>query len=114
MRGQATRFSAVASESRIDDPRKTWKLSELDLRSFSRWNDYSQARDGMFAATDTEWAPWYLAHTDDKRRARLNVLSHLLSQIPYEPLVPSAVALPDRHVDAAEPRGPRHWIPTPF
>ena len=101
-------------ESRIDDPRKIWKLSELDLRSYSRWDDYSQARDDMFAATNTEWAPWYVAHTDDKRRARLNVISHLLSQVPYEPLVPSDVALPDRRVDAAQPEGPRRWIPTPF
>ena len=73
-------------QSRIDDPRKVWKLSDMDLLSYSRWYDYSRARDAMFAATDTEWAPWHVAHTDDKRRARLNVISHLLSQVPYEPL----------------------------
>ena len=65
-------------ESRIDDPRKIWKLSPMDLASYERWDDYSSARDAMFAATDTSWAPWYLAHSDDKKRARLNVISHLL------------------------------------
>ena len=58
-------------ESRIHDPRKIWKLSDLDLKSYSRWYDYSRARDAMFAATDTAWAPWYVAHTDDKKRGRL-------------------------------------------
>ena len=73
-------------ESRIDDPRKIWKLSDMDLKSYSRWFDYSRARDDMFAATDTAWAPWFVAHTDDKKRGRLNIISHLLSQVPYEPL----------------------------
>ena len=72
-------------ESRIDDPRKIWKLSDMDLQSYTQWYDYSRARDDMFAATDTAWAPWYVAHSDDKKRARLNVITHLLSQIPYEP-----------------------------
>src|SRR5271167_298854 len=72
-------------ESRIHDPRKIWKLSDLDLKSYSRWYDYSRARDAMFAATDTAWAPWYIAHTDNKRRGRLNIISHLLSQVPYKP-----------------------------
>ena len=58
-------------ESRIHDPRKIWKLSDLDLKSYSRWYDYSRARDAMFAATDTAWAPWYIARTDDKKRGRL-------------------------------------------
>jgi polyphosphate kinase 2 len=75
-------------KSRINDPRKIWKLSDLDLLSYSRWYDYSRARDAMFAATDTAWAPWYVAHTDDKKRGRLNIISHLLSQVPYEPLQP--------------------------
>ena len=75
-------------ESRIDDPRKIWKLSPMDLKSYSRWYDYSRARDEMFAATDTAWAPWYVAHTDDKKRARLNIISHLLGQVPYQPLAP--------------------------
>src|SRR5215211_80099 len=73
-------------ESRIDDPRKVWKLSNLDLLSYSRWFDYSRARDDMFAASDSAWAPWFLASTDDKKRGRLNIISHLLGQIPYEPL----------------------------
>src|SRR5882672_643602 len=64
-------------ESRINDPRKIWKLSSMDLKSYCRWHDYSRARDAMFAATDTAWAPWYIAHTDDKRRGRLNIITHL-------------------------------------
>ena len=60
----------------------------MDLKSYSRWYDYSRARDAMFAATDTAWAPWYVAHTDDKKRGRLNIITHLLSQVPYEPLAP--------------------------
>jgi polyphosphate kinase 2 len=103
-------------ESRIDDPRKVWKLSVMDLKSHGRWYDYSRARDTMFAATDTEWAPWYVAHTDDKKRGRLNVISHLLSQVPYEPLQPKDVTLPKRQ----KPGGYRERdlssrsIPTPF
>jgi polyphosphate kinase 2 len=103
-------------ESRIDDPRKLWKLSDLDLLSYSRWYEYSRARDDMFAATDTSWAPWYIAHTDDKKRGRLNVISHLLSQVPYEPLQRKDVKLPKRQKDDdyVEPvRLPRR-IPTPF
>src|SRR5690242_1774754 len=83
-------------ESRIDDPRKVWKLSDLDLRSYSRWFDYSRARDAMFAASDSAWAPWFLASTDDKKRGRLNILSHLLGQVPYEPLHRKKFKLPDR------------------
>ncbi len=75
-------------EGRINDPRKIWKLSELDLKSYSRWYDYSRARDAMFAATDTDWAPWYIARTDDKRRGRLNIISHLLSQVPASRSLP--------------------------
>jgi polyphosphate kinase len=69
-------------EGRIHDPRKTWKLTDMDLKSYGRWDDYSRARDAMFAATNTPWAPWYLARTDDKKRGRLNIISHLLGQIP--------------------------------
>ena len=83
-------------KSRINDPRKIWKLSDMDLRSYSKWYDYSRARDEMFKATDTPWAPWYIAHTDDKKRARLNIISHLLSQVPYEPLERKDVKLPKR------------------
>jgi polyphosphate kinase 2 len=103
-------------ESRIHDRRKTWKLSPLDLKSYSHWYDYSQARDAMIAATDSEWAPWFLAHSDDKKRARLNVITHLLSQIPYETQAPETVKLPRRRAARgyAEPDYPFRYIPTPF
>jgi polyphosphate kinase 2 len=103
-------------ESRIHDPRKVWKLSELDLMSYSRWYDYSRARDRMFATTDTAWAPWYVARNEDKKRGRLNVLSHLLSLIPYEPLATRDVELPKRQEagDYQEPPLPLRHIPTPF
>ena len=71
-------------ESRIEDGRKIWKLSPMDLESYSRWYDYSRARDEMFAATDTAWAPWYVVRSDDKKRARLNCITHLLSQNPVQ------------------------------
>jgi polyphosphate kinase 2 len=83
-------------EARIDDGRKIWKLSPMDLKSYSRWYDYSRARDAMFQTTDTPWAPWYVVHSDDKKRARLNVISHLLKHIPYEGLPREKVKLPDR------------------
>ena len=103
-------------ESRIDDPRKIWKLSDLDLKSYSRWYDYSRARDAMFAATDTAWAPWYVAHTDDKKRGRLNIISHLLSQVPYKPLAPRDITLPRRQRPGGytEPSLPLRYIPAPF
>ena len=82
--------------SRIDDPRKIWKLSPMDLKSYSRWYDYSRARDDMFAATDTGFAPWYVVRSDDKKRARLNLIRHLLSQIPYKKLKRDKIELPDR------------------
>src|SRR6185369_7180426 len=68
-------------ESRITDGRKIWKLSPMDLKSYSRWYDYSRARDDMFEATDTAWAPWYVVHSNDKKKARLNVITHVLKQI---------------------------------
>jgi polyphosphate kinase len=83
-------------KSRIDDGRKTWKLSPMDLKSYSRWYDYSRARDDMFAATDTGFAPWYVARTDDKRRGRLNIITHLLSRIPYKALPHEKIKLPKR------------------
>jgi len=102
-------------ESRIDDPRKTWKLSDMDLASYARWNDYTRARDDMFAATDTAWAPWFVAHSDDKRSARLNVITHLLSQVPYEAPHRKKVKLPDRKVRDATPDDTHfRYIPTPF
>jgi polyphosphate kinase 2 len=83
-------------EARIDDGRKIWKLSPMDLESYSRWYDYSRARDEMFAASDTDFAPWYVAHSDDKRRARLNIISHLLDQIPYKSAPREKPKLPKR------------------
>ena len=82
--------------ARIDDGRKIWKLSPMDLKSYSRWYDYSRARDEMFAATDTGYAPWYVARSDDKRRARLNIITHLLGRIPYEKTPQPKVKLPKR------------------
>ena len=87
-------------EERIDDGRKIWKLSKMDLKSYTRWDDYSKARDEMFAATDTAWAPWFVAHSDDKRRARLNIIEHILDQIPYKKVPHDKVKLPKRHVSA--------------
>jgi len=84
--------------SRLQDPRKTWKLSELDLQSYSRWYEYGEARDAMFDATHTGWAPWHVAHTDDKKRGRLNIISHLLSAIPYTPAKPLEVKRPKREL----------------
>ncbi len=83
-------------EGRMNDPRKVWKLTDMDLESYSRWFDYSRARDDMFRASDTAWAPWFVARTDDKKRGRLNIITHLLSQIPYEPLAARDVELPER------------------
>jgi polyphosphate kinase 2 len=103
-------------QSRIDDPRKVWKLSEPDLLSYTRWHDYSRARDDMFRATDTSWAPWFVVNSDDKKRARLNVITHLLAQVPYEPLPRRKIVLPKRKAgaDVVGPRVPLRWIPTPF
>jgi len=88
----------------------------MDLESYSRWYDYSRARDDMLAVTDTTWAPWYLAHTDDKKRARLNIITHLLGQVPYEPTPRKTVTLPNRDEpgDYDEPDAPRRYIPTPY
>jgi len=100
-------------ESRINDGRKTWKLSPMDLKSYSRWHDYSRARDDMFSATDTAWAPWFVAHSDDKKRARLNIISHLLGHIPYQDAPREKVKLPKRH-DAdgyKEPDYPYRFVP---
>ena len=100
-------------EGRIDDPRKIWKLSPMDLKSYSRWHDYSRARDDMFKATDTPWAPWYVVRSDDKRRARLNVISHLLSLIPYGDLKREKTVLPKRQKahGYVEPDYPYKFIP---
>lgn len=88
-------------EARIDDPLRQWKLSPMDLCSRSRWYDYSRARDMMFKATDTKFAPWHIVRSDDKRRARLNCMSHLLKSIPYEKIEREKTKLPTRAVDRA-------------
>jgi polyphosphate kinase 2 len=102
-------------KDRITDPRKIWKLSPMDLRSYSRWYDYSRARDDMFAATDTSWAPWFAVRSDDKRRARLNVISHVLSSIPYKGVHRDAIKLPKRQKPNGyeEPVWARHWVTRP-
>ncbi len=103
-------------EGRINDHRKVWKLTDMDLKSYTRWYDYSRARDGMFAATDTSWAPWHIADTNDKMRGRLNIISHLLTQVPYAPLAKRDITLPKRQRPGGyvEPNAPLRWIPTPF
>jgi polyphosphate kinase 2 len=84
--------------ARIDDGRKIWKLSPMDLKSYDRWDDYTKARDEMFAATDTPWAPWYVARSEDKKRVRLNVISHLLKHVPYKSIPAEKVKLPKRKI----------------
>ena len=103
-------------KGRINDPRKIWKLSDMDLLSYSRWYDYSRARDAMFAATDTDWAPWHVAVTDDKKRGRLNIISHLLDLVPYEPLEHPDIKLPRRQRAGSyvESDRPKKFIPTPY
>lgn len=88
-------------EDRIDDPRKIWKLSPMDLKSYTLWNEYSKARDDMFSATDTAWAPWHLARSNDKRKARLNIIEHILGAIPYKSVPRDKVKLPRRKLDKA-------------
>src|SRR6516162_6439674 len=96
-------------EERIEDARKIWKLSDMDLKSYSRWHDYSRARDEMFKATDTAWAPWLMVRADDKRRARLNVIHHLLDHISYKKVPRKKVKLPSRQA-----RGDYREIDYPF
>jgi polyphosphate kinase 2 (PPK2 family) len=100
--------------ARITDPLRRWKLSPMDLQSYSRWYDYSRARDKMLKATDSKYAPWYIVRSDDKRRARLNCISHILSLIPYKQLPHKKVTLPKRSVkdqyeDQATLKG-RHFV----
>jgi polyphosphate kinase 2 len=97
---------------RINDGRKVWKLSPMDLESHRRWYDYSRARDAMLLATDTPFAPWYIVNADDKRRARINCISHLLSLIPYENVKQAPVELPKRQKPHgyAEPKNRRYNI----
>jgi len=103
-------------EARIDDGRKIWKLSPMDLKSYSRWYDYSRARDEMFKATDSSWAPWYVTISNDKKRARLNIITHLLSKIPYKEAPREKVKLPDRQKPGGyrEPDYPFKYIPEKF
>jgi polyphosphate kinase 2 len=103
-------------EDRITDGRKIWKLSPMDLKSYNRWYDYSRARDEMFEATDTPWAPWYVVRSDDKRRARLNVITHILEQIPYKKAPRDKVKLPKRQKPGKyrEPNYPFKFIAEPF
>ena len=83
-------------EGRINDPRKTWKLSPMDLESYKRWYDYSAARDEMFEKSDTAWAPWFMVPSDDKKRARLNIIRHILKTVPYEHVKRDRIELPKR------------------
>ena len=101
---------------RIDDPRKLWKLSPMDLDSYSRWYDYSRARDDMFKATDTPFAPWFVVRSDLKRRARLNLITHLLRQIPYKETKREKIELPKRQKrgDYREPDYPFKYIKESF
>lgn len=103
-------------ESRIKDPRKVWKLSPMDLKSYSRWYDYSRARDEMFAASDSPWAPWYVVNSNDKRRARLNVITHLLSKVPYEAPKRHKIKLPKRQKAEGyqPPEDTRHHVPAVY
>jgi len=103
-------------EARIKDGRKIWKLTPMDLKSYSRWYDYSRARDDMFMTTDTEHAPWLVANSNDKRRARLNIISDLLSRIPYEDVAREKVILPKRQKPGGyrEPDYPLRRIPEKF
>jgi polyphosphate kinase 2 len=100
-------------EGRIHDGRKIWKLSPMDLKSYSRWYDYSQARDEMFAATDTDAAPWHVVRSDDKKKARLNLITHLLGQVPYKDVPREKIKLPKRQKpgDYEEPDYPFKYVP---
>ena len=103
-------------KARIHDGRKIWKLSPMDLESYRRWHDYSRARDEMFQATDTAWAPWYVVRSDDKKRARLNVITHILSKIPYKELPHDKIQLPKRQKPHGyrEPDYPYKFVPEKF
>jgi polyphosphate kinase 2 (PPK2 family) len=105
-------------EARIDDRMRQWKLSAMDLPSRERWYDYSRARDIMLEATDTDFAPWHIVRSDDKKRARLNVLSHFLNLLPYEAPPPKKIKLPNRDkkhaYDDEATMKDRRWIKEKF
>ena len=103
-------------QDRVNDPRKIWKLSPMDLDSYSRWYDYSRARDAMFVASDSEHAPWTVVPSDDKRRARLNVIHHVLRAVPYKPLAREKIRFPKRQKagDYREPKYPYKYVKAVF
>jgi polyphosphate kinase 2 len=102
-------------EDRIGDGRKIWKLSPMDIASYDRWDDYSKARDDMFKTTDTAWAPWYVAVSDDKRRARLNIIKHFLSLVPYKAVHRPKVKLPKRKIaKSGSSTAGRRMVPTAY
>ena len=94
-------------QSRVDDPLRRWKLSAMDIEARQRWVDYSRAKDNMFLHTDTPESPWYVVEADDKRRARLNCIAHLLGRVPYQPVDQVALRLPKRVKDQSYQRPPR-------
>lgn len=94
-------------QARLQNPTKRWKLSPMDLESRSKWLEYSKAKDEMFAHTDIKQAPWYVVEADDKKKARLNCISHLLGRIPYKDLTPEPIELPERQDDFAYVRPPK-------
>jgi polyphosphate kinase 2 len=102
--------------ARNDDGRKTWKLSPMELKSFDRWDDYTEARDEMFEATDTEWAPWYVARSENKKSVRLNVISHILERIPPGKLEKQGkIELPERKIGRYTPKElPLKFVPERF
>jgi polyphosphate kinase 2 (PPK2 family) len=102
--------------ARIDDPRKTWKLSPMDIKSYNLWDAYTRARDEMFAKTDTPWAPWHVTRSDNKKRARLNIISHLLSSVEYKKVDTEKVKLPQRKIGKSyqEKEYPFKFIPEKF
>jgi polyphosphate kinase 2 len=100
---------------RIHDGRKVWKLSPMDLKSYDRWDDYTKARDDMFAATDSDAHPWYVARSEDKMRVRLNVISHLLKHVPYKELPAEKIELPKRKIGRVKPsEHPIRYVPERF
>ncbi|GAB7540888.1 polyphosphate kinase 2 [Cupriavidus sp. 8B] len=103
-------------EARIHDERKIWKLSPMDLESYRRWYDYSRARDAMFSMTDTAFSPWHVARADRKKRARLNIISHLLSVVPYETVPREKVSLPQRQKAGGYRESDHHfrYVPEKF
>jgi polyphosphate kinase 2 len=103
-------------QDRIEDGRKVWKLTDMDIKSYTRWNDYTRARDLMMAKTDTPWCPWHVAISNDKKRTRLNIIQHILQQIPYQSLPTEKIKLPKRKAEAKSNKEPHpfRYIPELF